>query len=158
AGLSTNAAPLTVKRDATAPDATATPSRSADHNGWYNHPFTVHYAGDDHSGSGISSCTSDQTYSGPDTVSGLLSGSCTDNAGHATPPGFGFKYDETGPSAALAVPAGTAGANGWYTSDVTVSTSGSDSISSPVTCTADQSQTTETTGADFHGSCTNDAG
>ena len=55
-----------------------------------------------------------------------------------------MKLDKTGPSATLAVTAGTPGANGWYTSDVTVGTSGADSISGPVTCTADQFQTSET--------------
>ena len=69
-----------------------------------------------------------------------------------------IKLDKTGPSATLAVTAGTAGANGWDITDVTVSTSGSDSISNPVTCTTDQDQTTETTGSPFNGSCTNGAG
>ena len=65
------------------------------------------------------------------------------------------KLDKTGPSAALAVTAGTAGANGWYTSNVTVETTGADTISGPVTCTADQPQTTETAGQIFTGSCVN---
>jgi hypothetical protein len=68
------------------------------------------------------------------------------------------KLDKTGPSAALSVIAGTLGTNGWYKSNVTVHTSGSDSISSPVNCTADQIQTTETAGQPFNGSCMNDAG
>jgi hypothetical protein len=53
---------------------------------------------------------------------------------------------------------GTLGNNGWYTSDVIISTTGSDTISNPTTCTSSQSQTTDTTGATFKGSCTNDAG
>ena len=158
AGNSATSNTINVKVDKTAADATATPDRSPDHNGWYNHSFTVHYAGNDHSGSGIASCTADQTYSGPATISGLLSGSCTDNAGNSTLPGFSFKYDDSAPSASLTVTAGTSGANGWYTSAVTVSTSGTDATSAPVTCTADQFQTTETAGAAFAGSCTNDAG
>ena len=39
-----------------------------------------------------------------------------------------------------------------------MSTNGTDNISNPVVCTADQLQTDETTGASFTGSCTNDAG
>ena len=42
---------------------------------------------------------------------------------------------------------GTLGATGWYTSDVTVRTSGADDLSGPVTCTADQHQTNDTAGA-----------
>ena len=41
---------------------------------------------------------------------------------------------------------------------MTVDTNGTDSISGPVICTADQTQTEETTGELFTGSCTNDAG
>ena len=61
------------------------------------------------------------------------------------------------PSATLTA-TGTLGANGWYTSNVTVSTNGTDNISGPVVCTADQTQTEETTGELFTGSCTNEAG
>jgi hypothetical protein len=157
AGLSTAAAQLTVKRDATAPAAvTGTADRVPDHNGWYTSPVNVNFTGLDAT-SGIASCTS-PSYSGPDDATATVQGSCTDNAGNIGHGSFSFKYDASGPSAALAVTAGTAGTNGWYTSDVTVSTSGSDDVSGPVTCTAPQSQTTETAGAAFNGSCTNDAG
>ena len=37
-------------------------------------------------------------------------------------------------------------------------TSGADNVSDPTDCTADQYQTTDTTGHIFNGSCTNDAG
>jgi hypothetical protein len=53
---------------------------------------------------------------------------------------------------------GTLGNNNWYVSDVTIKTAGSDSISNPTICTADQSQTTDTGSATFNGSCTNSAG
>jgi hypothetical protein len=63
----------------------------------------------------------------------------------------------TPPSATLTA-SGTLGTNGWYVSDVTVATSGADAISSPVTCTAAQTLTTETSAQIFTGSCTNAAG
>ncbi len=69
-----------------------------------------------------------------------------------------MKLDKTGPSASLAVTAGTLGGSGWYRTDVTVSTTGIDSISKPTACTGDQSQTTSTDGEVFNGSCTNNAG
>jgi hypothetical protein len=66
--------------------------------------------------------------------------------------------DKTGPTAVLS-PTGTLGNNGWYRSDVTVSTTGSDSVSSPVTCDADRTFAAETaTGIVVNGLCTNDAG
>jgi hypothetical protein len=103
-------------------------------------------------------CTADQLQT-DETTGTVFNGSCTNGAGLSTNAApLTVKLDKTGPSANLAVTAGTLGANGWYTSNVTVSTTGSDSISSPVTCTADQVQTTDTGGATFNGSCTNDAG
>ena len=157
AGLHTDAAPLTIKRDATAPTVSATPDRPADHNGWYNRTVTTHFAGAD-STSGVASCDADAPYSGPDSATASVSGHCVDNAGNQGTGMFNFKFDSTGPTATLAVSAGTLGANGWYTSDITVHASGADAVSSPVTCSADQFQTTETVGTAFNGSCTNDAG
>jgi hypothetical protein len=46
----------------------------------------------------------------------------------------------------MAVVSGPLGSNGWYTSDVTVGTSGEDSLSGPVSCTGDQQQAKETSG------------
>lgn len=69
-----------------------------------------------------------------------------------------FKVDRTGPAVELTVVAGTQGNNGWYTSNVTVRTTGSDSVSGISSCAADQSQTTETKGRAFGGWCVNGAG
>jgi hypothetical protein len=69
------------------------------------------------------------------------------------------KLDKTAPTdVVLAVTAGTVGSYGWYTSDVTVHTSGSELVSGPVVCTADQYLTIDTTGQAFTGSCSNQAG
>jgi hypothetical protein len=68
------------------------------------------------------------------------------------------KLDKTAPVVTV-TPSGTLGNNGWYVSAVTLTTTGVDSVSAPVTgCTADQTQSADTTGATFTGSCTNDAG
>ena len=50
-----------------------------------------------------------------------------------------MKLDKTAPSATLTA-SGTQGSNGWFVDDVTVKTTGADTISGPVTCTPDQSQ------------------
>ena len=48
------------------PATTATPSRTADSNGWYNHDLSVDFNGSDTT-SGLESCSPDATYGGPDT-------------------------------------------------------------------------------------------
>jgi hypothetical protein len=86
-------------------------------------------------------------------------GTCTDTSGNtASDTQTGIDLDKSGPSANLAVYVGTPGDNGWYVSDVTIATSGSDTLSGPPTCTADQFLTSDSTGTVFDGSCTNKAG
>jgi hypothetical protein len=157
AGQRTDADPLTLKIDRTAPTAglqvtAGTPGA----NDWYTSAVTVHTDGAD-AISGVT-CTADQSQSA-DTAGTDFNGSCTNGAGLTTnAASLTVKLDTTGPSTALSVTAGTPGANGWYTSDVTVHTSGADGMSGLATCTADQFQTAETTGNPFLGSCTNGAG
>jgi hypothetical protein len=146
--------------DSTPPvSVTSAPNRTADHNGWYNHAVDISFSGTDGT-SGIDTCTT-TNYSGPDTTSASVVGHCSDKAGNTSSPDVSsttFKFDSTPPTAVVAVTAGTPGSNGWYTSNVTVGTTGADTVSNPTTCTADQFQTAETTGTAFNGECTNDAG
>ncbi|WP_377645149.1 HYR domain-containing protein [Oryzobacter terrae] len=86
-------------------------------------------------------------------------GTCTDTSGNtASDTQSGIDIDETGPSAFLSVTAGTIGDDGWYRSNVTVGTSGSDDLSGAPLCTADQVLEVDSTGTVFSGSCTNLAG
>jgi hypothetical protein len=124
-------------------------------NDWYTSNVTVSTNGSDDV-SGVT-CTGDQ-FQTSETSGQVFNGSCINGAGlttNAAP--LTVKLDKTGPSASLSA-SGTLGNNGWYTSDVTISTNGSDTISNPTTCTANQSQTMDTASATFNGSCTNDAG
>ncbi len=156
AGLTTNTAPLTVKLDKTGPTAVlSVTARTVGANGWYTSDVTIHATGTDQSNPVI--CDADQ-FQTADTAGAVFNGSCTNDAGlttNAVP--LTVKLDKTGPTAGLSVTAGTAGTNGWYTSDVTIQTAGAD-LSNPVICTVDQFQTTETPGTTFNGSCTNNAG
>ncbi len=154
----TTSTSVTIKLDKTGPSATlAVTGGTAGQNDWYTSDVTVSTSGSDTIGGPVT-CTADQ-YQTTETAGQEFNGSCTNDAGLSTAAApLTVKLDTTGPSAALAVTAGSLGTNGWYTSDVTVSTSGSDTIGGPVTCTADQYQTTETAGQEFNGSCTNDAG
>jgi len=87
---------LGFKYDATPPTIAPTPARAADSNGWYNHAVDVAFKGSDAT-SGIDSCTSG-SYSGPDSGSASVSGTCRDAAGNTASASFGLQYDATAPS------------------------------------------------------------
>jgi len=126
-------------------------------NGWHVSDATVSWTVDDPESAIVSSTGCDTVIVISDTSGDTFT--CTaESAGGTASQSVTVKLDKTGPSAALAVTAGTLGSNGWYTSDVTISTTGTDSVSGPVTCAADQFQTAETIGFVFNGSCANDAG
>ncbi len=144
--------------DNTAPVITPTISGTVGSNGWYTSNVTVSWTVVD-SESGIASSTGCTTANlNSDTIGTSITCSASNNAGLSSSNSVTVKIDKTSPTAVLTVIAGTAGNNGWYTSDVTIQTVGTDSTSSPVTCTANQFQTAETAGTAFNGSCTNNAG
>jgi len=145
------------KIDKSGPTAVLSPSGTLGQNGWYTSSVTLHASGQDDLSGGVN-CGPDQTQS-TETTGALFTASCTNAAGLSTPASsVSVKVDKTGPSAALAVTSGTLGSAGWYTSDVTVSASGTDAISGPATCSAAQTLMTDTSGTPVNGSCTNDAG
>jgi hypothetical protein len=87
------------------PTATATPARSPDSAGWYNHPLAISFQGS--SFSGIASCTPAITYAGPASPGATVTGSCTDNAGKTvTVTSSPFAYDATPPSLTATATAG----------------------------------------------------
>src|SRR5438034_3412736 len=72
---------VTFKIDKTAPSVQGAASRPPDANGWYNHPLSVSFSGSD-STSGVASCSSAVSYSGPDDRGAAVYGTCRDNAGN----------------------------------------------------------------------------
>ncbi len=148
---------VTLKIDKTAPtNVVLAPSGTDGTNGWYTSEVNVVTSGTD-STSGVT-CTPDKLLS-TESASHSVSGSCTNGAGlttSATP--ITVKIDLSDPSASLAVTSGTLGSNGWYTTNVTVTATGSDSLSGPVTCDRPVDLVDETKGTMVTGSCTNDAG
>ncbi len=82
--------------DGTPPSASAAADRAADSNGWYNAPLTITFTGDDDLSS--ATCTAPVGYSGPDTASESVEGSCSDAAGNSAPASLAFKFDDTNPS------------------------------------------------------------
>jgi hypothetical protein len=87
------------KIDATAPSGVVgAPARAPDHNGWFNGPVDVVFAGSDAT-SGIDSCSL-VGYAGPDGVGLSVEGSCWDLAGNSSGPVASglFDYDATAPT------------------------------------------------------------
>jgi hypothetical protein len=96
AGNVSATASLALKYDATPPAVTATPGRKPTAAGWYNHAVSIAFAGTDAT-SGIDSCTAPVRYAGPDTSTGTISGTCTDQAGNQSSATLPLKYDSTPP-------------------------------------------------------------
>jgi len=148
---------FTLKYDETAPAATATPSRTADVNGWHNHALTVSFSGSDAT-SGLESCDATKSYSGPDNASAAVAGACRDRAGNVAPRSFLFKYDGTAP-AVTATPGRAANANGWYSAPIGVSFAGTDPVAGVGTCSASKTYSgPDNAAAEVSGSCTDAAG
>ncbi len=126
---------LQFKIDTDAPTvSSAVPDRSPDAGGWYNHSVSVSFSGNDPT-SGIAGCTT-ASYSGPDSGSATVTGSCRDNAGNVSSDAtFALRYDATPPTvtATLSRPPD---ANGWYSHPVDVTFGGSDDGSGVGSCTA----------------------
>ena len=120
--------------DDTGPAVTATPSRSPDSNGWYNHPLTVGFNGTDAT-SGLDTCSAPQNYSGPDNANASVTGSCTDHAGNSTQRTFGLSYDSTAPQVTGSTPSRSPDSNGWYNHAFTVTFAGTDATSGIDSCT-----------------------
>jgi hypothetical protein len=157
AGNVSGTSTFTLKYDETAPQAAATPSRPADVNGWYNRSLVVTFAGSDTT-SGLDVCDPAKTYSGPDSASATISGSCRDFAGNVSPRSFGLKYDATGPQV-TATPARAANANGWYNAPVGVTFAATDGISGVASCDAPKTYSgPDSSTASLSGTCLDQAG
>jgi hypothetical protein len=156
-GTSTVTFHLQFKIDKDLPIVTgATPDRGPNANGWYSAQVTVTFAGNDAT-SGIASCTQ-TTYSGPDSGSAAVTGTCTDNAGNVSDPfTYNLKYDSTPPSVTASA-ARPPDANGWYNHAVGVTFNGSDSTSGIDSCTSASYSGPDSSAATVQGTCTDKAG
>ena len=144
------------KIDKTPPSVTdASPSRGPDANGWYNAPLSVGFSGSD-GGSGIASCTS-AGFSGPDTKSTAVGGSCTDKAGLTGSGSFALRYDATPPAVNVA-PERPPDANGWYNRPVKLAVGGSDDLSGLANCSSATYSGPDAQAAALAGTCRDAAG
>jgi len=146
-----------VHYDGTIPNTVATPSRAPNAAGWYRAAVSVNWSGTDGT-SGIASCATPITYSGPDTAATTRSGSCTDSAGNSSSASIVLHYDSTAPTTdAAASPAPNA--NGWLRTPTTISWTGGDATSGVASCHAQVSYGgPDTSGTAETGSCTDNAG
>ena len=127
-----DASSFPLKYDATAPQVTAAPSRPANGAGWYTAPLTVSYSGGDAT-SGLASCDPVESFSGPDSASATVAGSCRDRAGNTGSTSFALKYDATAPPT-TATPSRAPNGNGWFNAPLTVSFAGTDATSGTESC------------------------
>jgi len=155
AGNVSDAFSLTIKYDATPPSVGASPARSPDANGWYNHAVAIAFGGSDAT-AGIDSCTS-TTYNGPDTSGTSITGSCSDKAGNSAGASISLQYDSTPPTV-TAVLARPPDANGWYNHPVALKVSGSDATSGIASCTGGTYSGAADATASLTGTCTDAAG
>jgi hypothetical protein len=156
-GTATTSLTVNFKIDTDTPSVTGeSTSRGPDHNGWFNHALTVAFAGSDKT-SGIASCSS-VAYSGPDSGSASVTGTCTDVAGNVSDPAtYTFKYDSTPPTVTASA-ARAPDANGWFNHPVAVSFGGSDATSGVDTCSSATYSGPDNATASVAGSCVDAAG
>ncbi len=143
--------------DETGPVVTATPARSPDSNGWYNHALSVSFSGTDAT-SGIDTCVPPQIYSGPDNANASVSGNCRDIAGNTTVRAFGLSYDATAPQVTGASASRSPDRNGWYNHDLTVSFAGTDATSGIQSCAQPTYSGPDSANASVSGTCLDRAG
>ncbi len=119
---------VTVKLDKTAPTITGSRSPAANGNGWNNSDVTVSFTCADAT-SGIKSCTSSTTLSG-EGANQSVTGTAVDNADNsASTTVGGISIDKSAPSLSGTPSGPTKNTSGWYTGDVTVAWTCSDSLS-----------------------------
>jgi hypothetical protein len=149
---------VNVKYDATAPaNVVGTTDREPNAAGWFNAPVTVTFSGQDAT-SGIDTCTM-QAYSGPDSASASVAGTCTDAAGNTSAPvTVALQYDATAPVSVTSSADRAADSNGWYNHAVGVTFSGQDATSGIASCTSTSYSGPDGATASVSGSCTDKAG
>lgn len=146
---------LTFKYDATPPSINAA-ARGPDANGWYNRPVDVAFSGSDAT-SGIDSCSSG-SYSGPDSASAGVSGTCRDAAGNVAARLFSLQYDATPPTVTGVTPDRPADANGWYNHQLVITFAGVDATSGIASCDGVSYTKPDTANATVDGRCRDNAG
>lgn len=148
---------VTVKLDELPPEVSPAPSRSPDANGWFNNPIDFVASATD-SASGIASCDSIPSYSGPDRASIRVVARCSDRAGHQASGTGTFKYDATPPARVRGVRGRAPDRYGWYAHDLRVRFRGSDAMSGLAACATSVYRGPNSSRAGVRGWCRDRAG
>ena len=148
---------FTVRYDTAAPNTVATPARPPNSAGWYRAPVGISWGGTD-ALSGVDSCSTAVTYSGPDTTGVTRSGSCTDRAGNSSSDSVLLHYDATAPTGTTASAVRTADHDGWYNHSLRIDWSGSDATSGIASCMSRTYGGPDDANATSSGNCTDAAG
>ena len=149
--------PFPLRYDATGPTTTAMTERAPDSNGWYNHPLTVGFAGED-GVSGLESCSAPERYEGPDSEHVVVGGICTDRAGNVGLASVAAGYDATPPVVTGGQADRPPDANGWYRRPLEVGFQGSDGMSQIAGCTRASYAGPDAASTAVSGSCSDRAG
>ena len=130
-----------INHDSIAPVVTHTVDPTPNSSGWNRANATVTFAAtDEFSGVALNSLTQPRLVD-DETAGDLVNGEAVDNAGNVGKDSVTVRLDKTDPTISVAPVAGTAGANGWWTSAPTVRFTCADAgtVKSGVgTCTGDQ--------------------
>src|SRR5215210_832340 len=146
--------------DATAPTATVSASRGPQASGWYTSAVTITFAQAAGDLSGPGTCRSPVAYSGPDSGSASVTGTCTDRAGNqSAAASLAFKYDGTPPQALVSA-SRAPNAAGWFNAPVTISfAQAAGDVSGSTSCTASSAYAgPDSASASRSGTCTDGAG
>lgn len=157
AGNSASDTQTGINIDLTPPTASASALPAPNGVGWNNTNVTVSFSGSD-ALSDIDFCDAAVVLSG-EGEDQSASGTCTDKAGNVSDlaTASGINIDKTAPSvSASASPAPNA--NGWNNTNVTVSFSGTDSLSGMASCDANVVLSSEGADQSASGSCLDNAG
>lgn len=151
---------VSIKRDATAPVATTTPSPLPNSAGWNNGSVSTAFTGTDAT-SGIAFCSATDTVATEGESQTSISGTCTDNAGNisAAVNYSPINIDLTTPSVSGSRSPAANGA-GWNIVPVTISFSGTDTLSGVAVdgCSVPQVLSANGAGQSTSGVCTDLAG
>jgi hypothetical protein len=146
-----------IKRDATPPTVSSgATARAPDSGEWFNKPVGVAFSATDAT-SGPAGCTGG-TYSGPDSASATVTGTCRDVAGNASTGSLTLRYDATPPTVTASASRSPDG-NGWYREPLTVAFTAADGLSGVASCDGPAVyRGPDTAAAELAGTCRDHAG
>jgi hypothetical protein len=88
---------IVIKLDRTGPVITASPARSTDHNGWFNHDVVIDFSATDATSGGAALSAPSALLTGTADANKSVSVDATDAAGNTSSETFSYQFDATAP-------------------------------------------------------------